>query len=300
VETGPLVSVPTWLERLRRSPSALIARQLAAAGIRVEAFRLADLSRIASLGPGDLDLEQCDDPVGSPRLADAPAPIRLGACERSGRTIVVTFTAADLERAAATGARAFAAAGIEPGMKVANTLEGGLETPGSLIVGDALERLRALDVPLGPVRDEKTAKTIAAMIDRLGVDVLIGDARSAGALLRELRAAPPRSWRGTLWLGAERPAEDFGGWWRRWISLPEVSVFLAVECGRGSLHLDPDVHLEMRAGAPRLSSLAGDAPLLAYEAGMPLRAAAQACACGDPRTCVEIAGADLTRPPRTA
>lgn len=281
-------AVTTWLERVRRAPSSRIVRQLSACGIRPADFELGDLSRIASLRPCDVGLDGAD-PVGDARLADAPVPIRLGACERGGHTILVTFSAADLERTAACGARALAAAGIERGMRVANTLEGGLDTPGSLIVGDALERLGALDAPLGPVRDAKSARAMAELFDRTAIDVLIADDASGAALIDALHARPPRAWRGTLWLGAERHAPDGRRWWRRWVSLPELSVFFAVECTRGSLHCDPDVHVEVRPTGLRFSSLSGDAPLFAYDPGIPLRVDPRRCACGDPRPCVETA-----------
>jgi hypothetical protein len=289
METGALVNERQWLERLRRAPSPLIARQLAAAGIRAADFELQDLSRLPSVAPGDLRLERGADGLARQRLADAQAPIRLGTCERAGAAIVVTFTTADLERAAVYGARAFAAAGIERGMKVANTLEGGLETPGSLIVGDALERLGALDVPLGPVRDAASAAAMAQLVRRIGIDVLITSDASGSALLAALAAAPPPSWRGTIWLGPERSPAIVDRWRRRWISLPEISVFLAVECALGALHLDPAVHVELRDGELEWSALGGDAPLLAYRPGLALRIAQQECRCADPRLVVDIA-----------
>ena len=274
-----------WWERVRRNPSPLLARQLAAVNAAPGELRLGDLARLPSLEPGDLDFSRLDDPLAAARLADAARPVRLGACERGGATIIVTFTPNDLERVAAYGARALGAAGIERGMKVANTLEGGLETPGSLILGDALERLGALDVPLGPARDEKAARALAAMVERVAVDVLVLDDATGAALLAELRKHPPRSWRGTLWRGDEAPS-GLPGWCRRWISVPEASIFFAVECRSGTLHTDPEVHLEERGQSLRLTSLSGDAPLFAYESGLALRLVRTPCPCGDSRSAV--------------
>ena len=295
MEAGTALIDSDWWRRVRRSPSPLFARQLAAANVAPAELRLTDLARLPSLQPGDLDFASLEDPLGAPRLADAARPVRLGACERDGATIVVTFTPNDLQRVAEYGARALAAAGVVPGMKVANTLEGGLETPGSLILGDALERLGALDVPLGPARDEKAAKALAAMVDRVAADVLVLDGGTGAALLAELRKHPPHSWQGTLWLGGEPPS-GLPGWCRRWISVPETSIFFAVDCRSGNLHADPEVHLEERGRSLRLTSLAGDAPLFAYDPGLALRLVRAPCPCGDSRIAVTVREPDLTGP----
>jgi hypothetical protein len=287
VEAATALIDSDWWKRVRRNPSPLLVRQLAAMNATSADVRLTDLARAPSLEPRDLDFSRLDDPVAAPRLADAARPVRLGACERSGATIVVTFTANDLERVAAYGARALAAAGLERGMKVANTLEGGLETPGSLILGDALERLGALDVPLGPAREERAVKALAAMVDRVAADVLVLDGPTGAPLLVELRKHPPRSWRGTVWLGDDPPT-GVPGWCRRWISVPEASVFFAVECRSGTLHADPELHLEEREGSLRLTSLAGDAPLFAYDPGLALRLVRATCPCGDSRSAVAL------------
>jgi hypothetical protein len=280
-----------WWERVRKHPSPLLARQLSAVGLQAADFRPADATRLASLSPRDLELTRLDDPVAAMRLGDAPNPVRLGSCERAGATMVVPFTADDLERIATYGARALGEAGVAAGMRVANTLEGGLETPGSLILGDALERLGALDVPLGPAYDEHAAKALAALTRRIDAQVVIVDGRTGGALVAELRKDPPRSCQGTIWLGVE-PPPSVPGWCRRWISVPEVSIFFAVECRSGSLHVDPDVHVDESARRLRLHSLAGDAPLFGYEPDVPLRRAETPCACGDRRLTVILARAD--------
>ena len=283
---------PAWASRVRGSPSPLLRRQLAEAGLEPSRLQLEEVSRLPRLLPRDLDLDRLADPVGWLRLGDAAPPIRLGSCEREGATIVLTWTAADLARIAETGARALAAAGVTPGMKVANTLEGGFETPGSLVLGDALEKLGALDVPLGPVRDEKTARSVAELLDRIAADVLVLDGRSASGLLAALAETPPsgwpRGWRGTLWLGLDPLPRALPGWRRRWLSVPEVSVFLAVECHRGALHLDPNVLVEIRDRHALMSSTAGDAPLFAYDAGLEARAVRSGCSCGDARPLIEL------------
>jgi hypothetical protein len=281
VEARAVVSAAATLARIRSAPSPLLARQLARAGVGAGALRREDLSRLPALRPDDLDLAALGDPVRELALADAPRPVRLGACERGERTIALAFTAADLARAAEYGARALGAAGVRAKARVANTLEGGLATPGSLGLGDALERLGALDVPLGPVRDAKAAGAIADVLRRVRPDVLVLDPESERVLERS--AGRERSWDGIIALGGEARADAPPRWRRRWISLPEVSVFFAVDCAEQSLHLDPDVEAEARDGWLRVSSLAGDRPLLAYEPGVRATAVRAGCRCGDPR-----------------
>jgi len=103
--------------------------------------------------------------------------------------------------------------------------------------------------------------------------------------------------RGTVWLGAQA-APDLPGWCRRWISVPETSVFFAVECTSGTLHVDPDVGVAMNGGHLRLHSLGGDAPLFGYEPGLALVPIPAPCVCGDRRLGVMVSSArsDLTRP----
>ncbi len=274
-------SADPLLERLRRFPSPVLRRQVAEAGLDAERFDLKDLPRIAPLGPREIALDRLDDPVGYLRLADAAAPVRLGTCVRDGATIVLTWAGAELARVAETGARALARAGVKPGMKVANTLEGGFATPGSLVLGDAVERLGALDVPVGPVREEKGAAAIRDLLDRIAADFLVVDADTSKTLVPEILRRPPRGWKATLWLGDEPPAAGLPGSVRRWIAVPEVSVFLATECARGASHLDPAVRAEICDGRLVLTALGGDSPLLRYDCRLRLASLGDSCDCGD-------------------
>ncbi|MGH7860452.1 MAG: hypothetical protein ACREQY_24240 [Candidatus Binatia bacterium] len=268
------------IERIRRAPSPRIRRQLADAGIDPARFAAGDLSRVAPLDPSSLDLDRLDDPVAELRLADAPPPVRLGTCERAGATIVLTWTGRDLARIAATGAAMLRRAGVAPGMKVANTLEGGFATPGSLALGDAAEALGALDVPLGPAGEENAAAAVLDLLHRIAVDVLVLNAGTAQGLLPLLASRPPRSLRGIVWLGLERPAIELPVPCRRWLSVPEVSVFAAIECERASFHLDPGTLPETIDERLLLTMLAGDAPVLRADAGIPARPLAATCDCG--------------------
>ncbi len=275
-------SADDLLERLRRFPSPVVRRQVAAAGLDAESFGLEDLAKIAPLAPREIALDRLEDPVGYLRLADAARPVRLGTCVRDGVTIVLAWAGAELASLAEAGVRALARVGVKPGMKVANTLEGGFATPGSLVLGDAVERLGALDVPLGPVREERGAAAIRDLLDRIGADFLVLDADTSSALLPEILRRPPHGWRATLWLGDEAPPAGLPGSVRRWIAVPEVSVFLAIECGRGACHLDPAVRAESSDGRLILTALGGDAPVLRYDCRLPLASLGDSCDCGDP------------------
>lgn len=267
-----------WIERIRRAPSPLLRRELERAGIEPARFRAEDRCALRPIAAAELDLDALDDPVGALRLADAPPPVRLGASDHGDTTVVLSWTARDLRRSAESGARALAAAGVRPGMKVANTLEGGLATPGSLGVGDAVEALGALDVPLGPCRDARSGDAAWALLDRVAVDALILDRPGAAGLLAKLRVAPPRAWRVTLWLGLDRP-EDFPAW-RRWVAVPEVALFTALDCEAGEPHVADDVHAEIVDDRLVVGALGGDAPLLRFATGFAAALASERCRCG--------------------
>jgi hypothetical protein len=269
------------MERIRRFPSPLIRRQLVRAGIESSLLRVEELERLEAVTPHELSFEPLDDPVGYLRLADAPSPLRLGICDRQAETIVLSWTADDLRRAAASGARAMRAAGILPRMKIANTLDGGFETPGSLILGDAVEALGGLDIPLGPVRDDRSALAAAELLARVGVDVLVASPPTAGPLLSAIERGGARSLAGILWLGPDPPRLNLGCWWRRWIAVPEVAIFTAIECERGRLHLDPSLRGEVENGRVVLTPLVGDAPVLRYDSGLRAGVDASACGCGE-------------------
>jgi hypothetical protein len=279
-----------WLERVRRAPSPLLRVQSAAARIDPAALTLDDLPRLPRISPEDLDLDRLDDPVGHVRLADAAAPNRLGVSARGEQSVVVSWTAADLARLAADGARALGAAGIRRGNRVANTLEGGLTVPGSLALGDALEALGALDVPLGPASDEKSGEALAALIDRIGIEVLVVDAPSASALLPILAARRRPGVQGIVWTGAREPEwpERLPAWRRRWLSLPEVHVHAAVGCTAGALHVEPTVRVDAVDDVLYWSALAGDAPIWRYDVGLVGALGRERCSCGDSRRTIDV------------
>jgi hypothetical protein len=279
-------SLEALIERIRRAPSPLLRRALARAKIEPVAFAAADLARLPPIEPAEISLDALDDPVGHLRLADAPPPVRLGTARFGGATVVLSWTARDLARQAEAGARLFRLAGAERGWKIANTLDGGFATPGSLAVGDAVEALGALDVPLGPARDDAAARAAYSLLERVEVDALVFDAASAASLLPLLDERPPRGLRLGLELGvARRPPLSVSV--RRWLSAPGASVFAAVECGSARFHVDPDVRADVEGDRILLSALAGDAPILRFDVAIRGRAV-ETCGCGLPGVALEL------------
>jgi hypothetical protein len=195
-------------------------------------------------------------------------------------------------------------------MRVANTLAGALVTPGSLLLGDVVEALGALDVPLGTIDGEAAARAAWDLVDRVEPAVLVLEGATAGPFFA---AAPPRArpwWLGVVWLrrGAEvaahRPppsACGFAGWQRTWLAVPEATSFVAGSCAHGRFHLDEGVMGEVLAASPpgtcavgdegilTLTTLAGDTALLRFATAVRARTVRGPCACGDAGAAVELA-----------
>ena len=267
--------------------SARVRRQLAAAGIDAEHFDESALERLPIVYPADLDLDRLEDPVGEARVAGAAPPVRLGVCEREGATIVLTWSAAALADEAERGAHMLAEAGVKPRMRIANTLEGGLVTPGSLLLGDAVERLGGLDVPLGPVRDAKTAGAMRDLLESIAAEVLVIDPASAPAFAPVLAASPPAGLALVLFLGVGvAPALPMPV--RRWLSLPEIASFFALDCSARRWHVATGVRVEASGERLLLSAPERETPLLRYDARLVGRRLDGACACGAAGIALEL------------
>jgi hypothetical protein len=120
-------------------------------------------------------------PLGSRRPPTAPAPVRAGASGTGASLLVLAWSAAELARERRAGTRLLGRLGVRPGMRVANTLPGALVTPGSLLLGDVIEELGALDVPLGAVNSAAAAKQAWELVDRVEPEVIILDPGSSAA-----------------------------------------------------------------------------------------------------------------------
>jgi hypothetical protein len=222
---------------------------------------------------------------------DAP-PVRIGATGTGDGLLVLGWTASELAREREAGARLLRALGVAPGMRVANTLAGALATPGALLLGDVVEELGALDVPLGVPDTEAAARGGWALADRVACDVLILDPATAAAFLAARAEAARPWWKGVVWLRTERtpapPALDgFAGWRRTWLAVPEAASFVAGSCAAGRFHpvggLAADVvDDQLVVGVP-----AGTRPALAYRTTLAARRA-DGCACGAAGAAFEI------------
>ncbi len=240
----------------------------------------------------DLVRDQLAHPPRRP--PGAAPPVRLGVSGSGAELLVLAWSAADLARERAAGTRALARLGVAPGMRVANTLPGALATPGSLLLGDVVEELGALDVPLGAVEDGAAARQAWNLLERVTPDVIVLDDASTATFLA---AAPPAErpwWRGIVWLRvgarAARPAlpaaAGFAGWQREWLAVAEATSFVAGTCAAGHFHVDEGVEAEVVDGVLVLTPLGLEAPLR-YVSGVPARVAAEPCPCGAVGTVLE-------------
>jgi len=234
------------------------------------------------------------------RPPGAPAPVRAGISGSGADLLVLTWTADDLARECAAGCRVLGRLGLAAGMRIANTLPGGLATPGSLLLGDVIEAIGGLDIPLGVVANDAAAHAAWELIDRVQPEVLVLDAASGPALLARTPRRRRDWWRGIVWLrSADAPPQppslppglSFAGWQRRWLAVAEVSSFVAGECAAGRFHVDAGLVTEVvedDATGLVLTPRAGDLQLLRYVSGVAALAPATACDCGSPEPGIVI------------
>lgn len=183
-------------------------------------------------------------PWGAHGFAADDPPVRVGATGSGDDLLLLGWTAAALAAEVDAGARLLRGLGIAPGMRVANTLPGALATPGCLLLGDVVEAIGALDVPLGVVESEAAAKPAWELFDRVEATVLVVEPGPGAAAL--FAAAPPAArpwWRGIVWLSRGTaaapvpPPPGFDGWERTWLAVPEATSFVAASCAAGGFHV---------------------------------------------------------------
>jgi hypothetical protein len=149
-------------------------------------------------------------------------------------------------------------------MRVANTLPGALATPGALLLGDVVEAIGALDVPLGVIDSEAAAKAAWELFDRIDATVLVTEPGPGATMF--FASAPPRArpqWQGIVWLsrgGAAAPVPPppgFAGWQRTWLAVAEASSFVAGSCEAGGFHAGTSAAVvdgELVVGTPPYAS----------------------------------------------
>ena len=297
------VSLSALLARFRQAPCPFYERRLDAAGFK----RLADLdarswARVPLTRHEDILHDQLEHlPHGTRRFRNAEHPVRAGISGSGDGLLVLTWTAADLAGERAAGTRLLQRLGVTPGMRVANTLPGALATPGALLLGDSIEELGALDIPLGVIDSDSAARGAWELMDRVLPDVVILDIASAPRLFAAAPAAARGWWRGIIWLrdasdpgaaAAAPPATGFTGWQRAWLAVAEATSFVAHSCAALRFHANDHVLVEVvdeatgataepgQVGTLVLTPLAGDTLLLRYASGIRARAVPPPCACG--------------------
>jgi len=294
--------------RILGAPTGFYEPRLHHAGVRSgRDIANESLARISLTRRADLVRDQLDHlPHGTRRLAGADHPVRTGVTGSGDALLVLAWTAADLARERAAGARVLGRLGIRAGMRVANTLPGALVTPGSLLLGDVIEEIGGLDVPLGAIDSDAAAKPAWELIDRVQPEVLVLEAATGARLIAAAPVTRREWWRGVIWLrrgAAAMPAPPelpgFSGWQRTWFAVPEASSFVASSCSAGHFHVDEGLIAEVvdPSGAPlagghdgelALTTLDLDTPVLRYATGVAARIVASPCSCGESGSALEL------------
>lgn len=231
------------------------------------------------------------------RLQLVPEPlIRAGlATAAVPRPTPIAWTRADLDAEALLGARALRRAGLAPRARSSDCLDGGLVTPGTLAITDALDALDALALPVGPVTSDAALQRAAEVWEIVRPAVLIVDAPSLAFLYRAPAYARPRAFAVTLTpahaaeLAAAARPDVY-----RIFSVPQVCTFTAGECAaHDGYHLAEDAVLaeivDERAtalsdGTPGrllLTTLARSLALLRFDTGLRAALDRSPCSCGE-------------------
>lgn len=291
--------IASLLRSLERRPSPYYNERVAALAGESSDRRAAAWRALQPTTRQSLIADQrAHPPYGSRARIDAGPAVRAGAVGHEADLLVQLWTAADLERERAAGVRCLERCGVRAGMRVGNTLAGALHTPGSLLVGDVVDDLGGLDIPLGEVHDSRSAGAAWTLAVRVGVEALIIPGDAAATTLREL----PESLAARLsaliivdradarragnYVGGIPPLPGFRGRWGRWLAVPEATCFAAVQCDHGPYHGVGDAVLELagdewREGAEGpllITPLERDFVMLRFDPR--IRAAVERCACG--------------------
>lgn len=213
------------------------------------------MTALAPVPRSRLVAEQLAAPPFGPRRFTVEEPaVRVGITGSGADLLLLAWSAADLAREIAAGARVLGALGVRTAMRVANTLPGALATPGALLLGDVHEAIGALDVPLGVPESEAAARAGWELVDRVCCNVLVLDPATAPRFFAAMPAGE-RPWlAGVVWLrrpGTPHPASLPAGiacWQRSWLAVPEVASFAAASCSHDRLHVDGALEASVHDG----------------------------------------------------
>ncbi len=178
-----------------------------------------------------------------------PWQVRQSALIRAGlataavpQPVPIAWSRDDLDDEAQLGARALWRAGLRPRGRSSDCLEGGLVTPGTLAISDALDALDALALPVGPITSAAALQRAREVWDIVQPQLLIAAAptwtflQDSGEPLPAPGIAVVLTPDDCAALVAPPRAEVY-----RILSLPQVCTFLAGECAvHDGLHLAED------------------------------------------------------------
>jgi phenylacetate-CoA ligase len=274
--------------------AALLARVGAAAGARYA--RAGALGDLAPLSAADFaDEVDAHPPFGRFQLAPAPF-IRAGLTTTAvPRPTPIAWTRADLDAEAQLGARALRRAGLSPRARSSDCLDGGLVTPGTLAVADALDALDALALPVGPITSDAALQRAAEVWEIIQPSLLIVDAPSLAFLYTAAAFPHPAAF--AVLLTPSSPAELAASARPdvfRIFSVPQVGTFTAGECvAHAGFHLAEDAVLAEivdDAGAPLaehatgrllLTTLTRSLAVLRFDTGLRASLDRSPCTCGE-------------------
>lgn len=242
-------------------------------------------------------------PFGRFQLEPAPF-IRAGlATAGLPHPTPIAWTRADLDAEAQLGARALRRAGIAPRTRTSDCLDGGLVTPGTLAISDALDALDALALPVGPVTNEAALQRAVDIWDIVQPSALIVDAPSLAFLSAKSASARPQTFAVLLTPGhaaelAAPPKQEVF----RILSVPPVCTFAAGECrAHDGLHLAEDAVLAEivddvaqplpvgQFGRLLLTALTRSLALLRFDTGLRAALDRSPCGCGETHARIRFA-----------
>lgn len=259
-------------------------------------YRGATLQDLAPLTGAELaDEVERHPPFGRLQLEPEPL-IRAGLSTAAvPRPTPIAWTRADLDLDAQLGARALHRTGLGVRGRSSDCLEGGLVTPGTLAVADALDALDALALPVGPLTSTAALLRAAEVWEIVRPRVLICDAPSHDFLAAASGYSRPNAFAvlltpesGTAL--AAVPHDDVF----RIFSLPQVTTFVAGECAaHAGYHLAADAVLaevvdasgrsvpDGVGGRLLLTTLRRNLAVLRFDTGLRAALDARPCGCGD-------------------
>lgn len=274
--------------------SALLTRLRAATGSRYAAT--APLATQPPLTGADFAAEvEAHPPFGRFQLEPAPL-IRAGlATAALPRPTPIAWSRRDLDDEARLGARALRRAGLAPRARSSDCLDGGLVSPGTLAITDALDALDALALPVGPVTGDAALQRAAEVWEIVHPEVLIVDAPSLAFLYAAAGYPRPRGFAAVLTpadtAALAPPARPDVC---RIFSVPQVCTFTAGECAaHDGYHLAEDAVLAEitdAAGAPLrdgadgrllLTTLSRSLAVLRFDTGLRAALERAPCRCGE-------------------